>query len=222
MNFALLLLAGKSTRFDNNLPKQFYIINKKPLYYYPLKALSDSNDIDGIILVTLKEKVMEVYDAVNAFKINKVKAVIAGGNTRNESVKLGLDKLKEYLKPDDIVLIHDAARALLDTNIISTAINETKKKDATTFALRSFDTLVKAKDFIITGYINRNETFRVQTPQTFKYSLILEAYNQHITTNDDTELVSNMNKKVYLLKGDSKLFKVTTFMDIKKLKSYLC
>jgi len=222
MNYAVLLLAGSSTRFLNNIPKQFYKVNDKPIYYYSLKALNDSKDIDGILLITLKDKVMDVYNETKSFKFNKVKAVIAGGNSRNESVRFALTKLKEVLQDDDIVLIHDAARPLLDTKLINYAITETKSKDATTFALRSYDTLVKATNYTITSYLNRNEIFRVQTPQTFKFSLILEAYKSNKFTNDDTELVTNLNKKVYLLKGDPKLFKITSIEDIDKLKSYLC
>lgn len=222
MNYALLLLAGNSKRFNNKTPKQFYLVKGKPIYYYPLKALNDSPLIDQIIILTLEDQVMDVFSYTKSNKFNKVKAVIAGGATRNETVKFGLNKLKEVIKDEDIILIHDAARALLDTHTIEIAINETKKKGATTFALHSYDTLVKASsNYEVNAYLERNEIFRLQTPQTFKAKIVMNAYKNMKNTHDDTELVFLNKNKVHLLKGNERLFKITNFDDIKKLESYL-
>lgn len=220
MNYALLLLAGNSKRFNYKIPKQFYLINNHPIYYYPLKTLNDSKDIDGIIILTLSDKILEVFNFAKFNHFNKVKAVIAGGATRNETVKFGLNKLEEYIKDNDIVLIHDAARPLLNTNDIKTAIIKTIQLGATTFALHSYDTLVKAEDYVVNQYIKREEIFRLQTPQTFKYQIIKKAYQNYKITNDDTELVFLNNNKVHLLKGDERLFKITSFADLKKIESY--
>lgn len=222
MNYALLLLAGSSKRFNNKTPKQFYLVKGKPVYYYPLKALNDSPLIDHIVILTLENKVIDVFNDVKNFKFNKVKAVISGGNTRNETVKFGLNKLKENIQDEDIILIHDASRALLDLHTIEVAINESKKKGATTFALHSYDTLVKASNnYEVVSYLERNEIFRLQTPQTFKAKIIMDAYNHMKETHDDTELVFLNKKKIHLLKGSERLFKITNFDDIKKLESYL-
>ncbi len=222
MNFALLLLAGSSNRFKDNTYKQFYLVNNKPLYYYPLKALNDSKEIDQIIVLTLKDKIFDVFNFVKQNNLNKVKAVIGGGNSRNETVKFGLEKIKETANEDDIVLIHDAARALLTSIDVDNAIKETKTKDVTTYALHSYDTLVRAKNFEVVQYLNRDEIFRIQTPQTFKFKLINNAYKNFKHTNDDTELVFLTKHKVHLLKGSERLFKVTTKEDIKKMETYLC
>lgn len=222
MNYALLLLAGSSKRFNQKTPKQFYIVKGKPVYYYPLKALNDSPLIDQITILTLKDKVLDVFNYAKNNMFNKVKAVISGGATRNETVKFGLNNLKDAIKDDDLILIHDASRALLDTKTIEIAINETKRKDATTFALHSYDTLVKAaNNYEVNGYLERNEIFRLQTPQTFKAKLIIDAYKNNKNTHDDTELVFLNKKKIHLLKGNERLFKITSFDDIKKLESYL-
>lgn len=223
MNYALLLLAGSSNRFKDKTPKQFYLIKGKPLFFYPLNALEHSNEIDGIIVLTNKDKVLDVYNFINKNNFKKIKAVISGGITRNETVKLGLSKLKEFAKDDDIVLIHDAARVLLDKEIIEIALKETIRKEATTFALKSYDTLVKSyPNYQVKEYLNRDEIFRIQTPQTFKYKIIMDAYLNNKITNDDTELVFINKKRVYLLRGSEKLFKVTTKEDIKKVELYLC
>jgi len=222
MNYALLLLAGSSNRFHDKTPKQFYLIKDKPLFYYPLKALNESKNIDEIVILTLKDKIFEVFSFVKENKLDKVKVVIAGGNSRNESVRFGLNKIKEKANEDDIVLIHDAARAMLTSLDVDIAINETKKKEATTFAIRSYDTLVKASNYQVNQYLNRDEIFRIQTPQTFKFDLIYKAYQNNKFTNDDTELVFLLNKKIHLLKGSERLFKVTTKEDIKKMESYVC
>ncbi|MCQ2792543.1 MAG: 2-C-methyl-D-erythritol 4-phosphate cytidylyltransferase [Bacilli bacterium] len=221
MNYALLLLAGNSKRFLQNTPKQFYLVKNKPIYFYPLKALNDSPLIDGIIILTLKEKVMDVFNYSKNQHFDKVRVVISGGNSRSETVKFGLSKLKEIAHDDDLVLIHDAARPLLDKTTIEIAIKETMNKGATTFALHSYDTLVKANNYIVASYLNRNEIFRLQTPQTFKFKIINDAYRSFKNSNDDTELVFLKNEKVHLLKGSERLFKITCFDDIKKFESYL-
>ena len=76
-------------------------------------------------------------------------------------------------------------------------------------------------NYEVNAYLERNEIFRLQTPQTFKAKLILEAYKLNKNTHDDTELVFLNKKKVHLLKGNERLFKITSIDDIKKLESYL-
>lgn len=222
MNYALLLLAGSATRFKSSVPKQFYLLDKKPLFFYPLNALNESKNIDYIVLVVPENKVTAIKDFVKKHKIKKVLCIIAGGNTRNKSVKNGLEAIKKKAKDSDIILIHDAARPLLDQEIIANAIKETKKKKATTFALRCFDTMVKANNKCeVQEYINREEVFALQTPQTFIYKIIKNAYQKVQKSNDDTELVHHLKHTVYLLEGYEKLFKITSKEDIQKLTSYL-
>ena len=222
MNYALLLLAGSSKRFNNKTPKQFYLYHKKPLYLYPLIALVRSTKIDDIILITNESRVLEVYGFIKKHRLGKVKAVIAGGKTRNESVRLGLKKLNEFAHDDDLVLIHDAARVLLNDEDIAYAIKETKIKGATSFALRSFDTLIRSfPNYQVKEYIDRMDVFRLQTPQTFKYHLIKEAYmRQNGPKFDDTELVYQIKKPVHLLKGSERLFKITNTDDLIRLEAY--
>lgn len=222
MNYALLLLAGTSSRFKNKTPKQFYLYHKKPLYLYPLMTLVRSTKIDGVILITNKNHVMDVYQTAKRHHLSKVKAVIQGGNSRNESVRLGLIKLSEFAKDDDLVLIHDAARVLLIDDDIAYALKETKNKGATTFALHSFDTLVRSHpNYQVKEYIDRMDVFRLQTPQTFKFGLIKDAYlKQKGLTFDDTELAFRLKKQVHLLKGNERLFKITNTDDLIRLEAY--
>ena len=100
MNYALLLLAGSSKRFNNQVPKQFYIVKGKPVYYYPLKSLNDSPLIDQIIILTLENQVLDVFNYVKSNKFNKVKAVISGGDTRNMTVSFGLKHIKDQVKEE--------------------------------------------------------------------------------------------------------------------------
>lgn len=222
MNYALLLLAGSSTRFKNSIPKQFFLVNKKPVFFYPLCTLSKSKAINQIVLVVPKNQIVNIKKFVTRNKIIKVKHIIAGGKTRNESVKNGLNAIKNHAKANDIILIHDAARPLLGKEDIALAIKETKKNGATTFAYRCYDTMIKINSkYVIKEYLNRDEVFALQTPQTFKYEIIKEAYKTIQKSNDDTELVHRLHKSVHLLNGSDKLFKITNAQDINKLKSYL-
>ncbi|MBP5301457.1 MAG: 2-C-methyl-D-erythritol 4-phosphate cytidylyltransferase [Bacilli bacterium] len=228
MNYAILLLAGSSNRFKDKTPKQFYKIKNKPLYFYPLEILEKSKKINGIILVVPKNKILEINNFTHKhFKNNKIKAIIEGGLTRTESVKNGLNFISKTLKckKTDLILIHDAARPLIDEKIISKAISKTKIKKATIFAIKNNDTVVKTIDKKIKKYLDRENIFFIQTPQTFCFNVINNAYkNINIKTvknSDDSELVFKKNINIVLLEGDKKLFKITYKNDIKILKQLL-
>ena len=226
MNYAILLLAGKSTRFiinkNNKIQKQFYIIDDKPLYFYSLNVLNNSKNIDVIIILTIKNKIKIVRKFVKKNNFSKVKSIIAGGNYRSKTVKLGLEELnKMKINNNDIVLIHDAARPLIDDNIIDIAINKTKKFKATIFALNVTDSIIESKNKYVMKYLKRENIFHVQTPQTFIYKYLKKAYQNFKIKNDDSELVFLIKKKIFLLNGYEKLFKITTFDDIKKFNFFL-
>lgn len=225
MNIGLIVAAGKGTRIKSiNIPKQFISINKKPLIVYTLETFQQHNLIDKIIIVTNSEYLNEMQDICDKYSLSKVCYIVQGGNTRKESVFNGLLKLKELgVNKDDIVLIHDGARALVSDDIITNNIEECIKNNACTTAIKLTDTAIKSLDKkTIETYLNRDEIFLIQTPQTFKFDLILKAHENELVDNnlitDDTSLVLNLNHNVSLVEGSRMNFKVTTDDDLEFFK----
>ena len=226
MNIAIIVAGGSGKRMKGlDKPKQFTLVNGKPLIAYTLEAFDKNENVDSIVVVANTKYFPEVMDICNEYRIEKIMFVVPGGKTRQESVYNGL--LGCGASHDDIVLIHDAARPLVSDRIINENIEACKKYKAVETAIKVSDTIVKSADArTIKGLENREELLQVQTPQTFKYSLILKAHQnarKRMTTptTDDATLVFQEGKKVHVVMGDRLNFKVTTNDDLELLEAIL-
>ena len=229
MNIALILAAGSGTRMGNTeKPKQFLLLYGKPLMIHTIEAFENHNDIDAIVVCTNKEYIDQVMVWCKQYDLFKVKAVVAGGDTRQQSVFNGLNEIKKIIKSDDdAVIIHDAARPLISYKIIDDNIEGCKKYGAVDTVIKASDTIVQSADSAtITNIPNRNELYQGQTPQSFKFSLIynahLKAMNGEIkNVTDDAKLVIESGHPVHLVNGSTQNFKITTFDDLMLLKALL-
>lgn len=228
MNIALIVAAGNGSRMESaDRPKQFLLVKEKPLMLYSVKAFQMHENIDAIVIVTNASYVEQVKEWCKEYQLNKVRLVVAGGITRQESVYLGLQAVKSISLDieNDIVLIHDSARPLIDKSIISANISACKQYGATCTALKAKDTIVRSVNAQnIDGVANRQELYQCQTPQAFKLSLILTAHekNRDITTaTDDAQLVLGLGRDVYLVDGSVLNFKITTDADLLVLNALL-
>ncbi len=217
--FVLLLAAGSSTRFADNTKKQFFKVKGREVLYYSLNTFNNSELIDEIIVVSSSEDFEIITNLVNANNFTKVKAIVVGGNVRQESVKNGLD----YIKEDGYVLIHDSARPLVDEKVISSLIEALKDADGATPAIKVVDTIVKVKNGELLSFENRDELYRIQTPQAFKVNVIKEAHQKFEgkEATDDTQLVKLLDKKVVIIPGEEKLKKITTLEDTNAIEAYI-
>ena len=230
MNIALIVAAGNGSRMESaDRPKQFLLVKEKPLMLYSVKAFQMHENIDAIVIVTNNEFVDQVKSWCKEYQLNKVRLIVPGGFTRQESVYLGLQAVKSIsLNVDnDIVLIHDAARPLIDKAIISANIATCSTYGATCTAIKVKDTIARSGNAqTINGVANRQELYQCQTPQAFKLSLILAAHEQSKnnalnTATDDAQLVLALNKDVYFVEGSSLNFKITTDADLVLLNALL-
>lgn len=229
MNIALILAAGTGSRMGNaDKPKQFLPIYGKPLMVHTIEAFEAHDEVDVIVIVTNDIYIDQVKVWCKQYDLGKVRAVVAGGNSRQISVYNGLTAVKELAKgKDDIVLIHDAARPLISQKIISDNIKGCKEFDAVDTVIKASDTIIRSTDEkTICDIPNRSELYQGQTPQTFKLSLILEAHEKAKSglvpnVTDDAKLVLSLGKKVHLVEGSKQNFKITTFDDLMMLKALL-
>lgn len=212
-NIAIIVAAGHSSRFHHAVPKQYFIINGKPILRWTIEAFLTSTLIDNILVVINKEH-EELY--CNLIKNLNILDPIIGGKTRSASVLLGLQALEQYGPRN--VLIHDAARPLVSTKIIDKVILQLKNDVAVDLGIGINDT-IKYDNSRNIKIIDRKKLYATQTPQGFKYRTILNLHKKNkIPHTDDIGLCIKNNIKVCKVEGDHRNIKITNVFDIKLLQ----
>lgn len=213
---AIVPSAGKGERMGKK--KEFLLLGDRPILAHTLKPLEDHSQISEIILVVNEKSIEKCKrEIVEKYGFKKVKEVIVGGKERQDSVYNGL---KEVKKDCDIILIHDGARPFLTEDLITRSIQEAEKHKAAVVAVPCIDTIKfaqKEKDTALET-LDREYLWMAQTPQTFKYKIILKAYEKAREENfkgtDDASLVERMNQPVKIVRGSYDNIKITTPQDL--------
>ncbi len=215
-NYAIIVAAGKGRRMGAGINKQFLNIKGKPILYYSLSVFSKHPFIDGIILVCSSDEIDYCKEQiVEKYNIKKVVKIVSGGKERQDSVLSGLRAISDC----DVVLIHDGARPFVSYKIIEDGINHAKTYGACTCGINPKDTIkIKNNDGFSEGTLDRSKLFCVQTPQCFKYDLIMECHEKLIQdcgfVTDDSSVIERYGKKVYLYEGSYSNIKITTQEDL--------
>lgn len=221
---AIVLAAGSGKRMNSKVHKQYLVIQDRPVLYYSLKAFEDSA-VDEIVLVVGKgEEEFCRKEIVDKYGISKVKAIVEGGKERYHSVFEGLKQTSDA----DYVLIHDGARPFVNQDIIRRCMQEVQKYQACVVGMPVKDTIKIADE---EGYAkqtpDRKNVWMIQTPQTFSYALIYEAYEEMLKTEDtaitDDAMVleRTKGKKSKLIEGSYRNIKITTPEDLLIANVYL-
>ena len=228
MNIALILAGGKGSRMGNtDQPKQFIDIYGKPLIIHTLECFDRHREIDYIIVACLKEWQEDLKIWIRKYDINKVKWIVDGGESRQESVYNGLKLIEKEIEGEDIIIIHDSARPLVSHRIISENIDAAKSYGAADTVIPTTDTIIRSEDTkIIHSVPKRNELYLGQTPQSFRFSIIKKAHeyskqNDIKEATDDCQLVLKTGHPVHMVNGDSLNFKITKAEDLLLLKSVI-
>lgn len=212
----VIVAGGKGRRMGAKVNKVFLKLNDKPLLYYALRSFSRNSHISEIIVVTAHDDIeFCLNEIVKKYKFDKVSSVISGGVERQDSVYNGLKSLKKC----DIVLIHDGARPFINDIIIEEGIKNAKYYGACACGVRPKDTIkIIDTDNFSKETLDRDSLFIVQTPQCFKYEIIMECHerikNEKLKVTDDTSIVENYGYKVFLYDGSYNNIKITTPEDL--------
>jgi len=201
MNVGIILAAGKSTRFNSEIPKQLYQINGKSIIDYSIELLSKY--LDDIIIVT------------NSDLSDKIKGnvIVNDVDSRLESIRVAFDKIK----PCDNILIQDAARPYITESMMEELLESSKKNLHSQFYLPLLNGLAKNTAF---GYEtpNREDFIELCSPQITNYEIFKHIFNSYINTGEECEIlpiVSRFEMKYNLIQGHYKyLRKITTLEDI--------
>lgn len=215
----VLLAAGKSSRFQGD--KLFSEVKKKPLIYYPIETFLSCSQIDTLIIVCNKKNESKIDQLLLNFETETKIELILGGNSRQESEQKALKTLKERnVHEDDLIVIHDSARAFLPEQLLFNLIDHAKENQSAAPFIKS---PLLSKDMF--EYVNEN-IVEIQTPQIFNFKTLNKAYIKTPESNfdsvDTTERVSNeTGLEASLIQGSNLNKKITFKEDLDKIQILL-
>lgn len=217
---ALILAAGSGRRMNAPVKKQYMELASKPLIYYALRAFDTSEVIDEIVLVTAKEEQKYCRKGIiERYCIRKVTSIIEGGKERYHSVYCGLCAIEEC----GYVLIHDGARPFVTDEIILRTLEGACECQACAAGMPVKDTIRLVDDKGFTKETpNRNSVWSVQTPQTFAYRFIKDAFDLYMKSGQNTPVTDDVmvaelmtGQKARMIEGSYSNIKITTPEDLK-------
>ncbi len=218
--WALLVAAGTGERLGEERPKAFVRLGELPLLAEPLRRLEDSGWIDAIVVAVPADWEEPAILLAEELSATKVVAVVAGGATRADSVRIALAEV-----PDDavVVLVHDAARPLVTDELIERVLAPLSDGwDGVVPGLELTDTVKRVRDGAVSETVDRTGLYVVQTPQAFLAPVLRRAYAGELTgATDCASLVEAIGGRIKVVEGDPRLLKVTTRADLEVVASWL-
>ena len=228
MNVALIIAGGSGKRMGLNIPKQFVNIKGKPVIIYTLEAFQKHPSIDEIYCVCINgwQDMLQAYS--KQFQITKLREIFTGGASTQESIRNGIFGLSN-IDEDDIVVIHDGVRPLVEDSVLSDVIIKCKEFGNAVSSMPYNEQIFVIKDENCTKqYIPRDTLRRVVTPQAYKYGKLKWAYkkafeeNIGITTSSYTNtMMVDLGETLYFASGSDKNIKLTTKENLELFKAYL-
>lgn len=211
---AVIAAGGMGKRMGVGFPKQFILLDDKPILLHTAEKFEKCSEIDEIIVVTEKDSIALTKEILKGIK--KLKAVVPGGAERQNSVFNGLNALSEDI---DYVLIHDGVRPFIENSNILKIIEEVKVYKACVMGVKTKDTIkICTPEGIVADTPKRDLLWNAQTPQTFEVKLIKEAYRRiiekGISVTDDSMAAEYMGIKVKMTEGSYSNIKITTPEDL--------
>jgi 2-C-methyl-D-erythritol 4-phosphate cytidylyltransferase len=217
--WAVLVAAGRGDRLGADRPKAFARLGDRVLLAEPLERLEASDWVDAIVLVVPPSWEEPAILLAEELGCGKVSACVAGGASRTESVRLGVDEVPEDA---DVVLVHDAARPLLDSAVVERLLAALGEGyDGAVPALPIADTVKRVSGADVVETVAREGLVVVQTPQAFVGSVLRSALAGATEASDCASLVEAAGGRVRIVDGDRRLVKVTEPADLALVASWL-
>jgi 2-C-methyl-D-erythritol 4-phosphate cytidylyltransferase len=226
-NIAIILAGGMGQRMGASIPKQFLELKGKPIIVHTIENFERNPSVDGILIVCKADWTDVFRDMADKYGLRKVKWIVNGGETSHDSTRNGIFALKDELGPDDFVIIHDAARPILPQGVIDEMLEVAHEKGNASVAIPVYETVIRTDDQK-SGIeeLDRNSIMRVQTPQTYRYSMILPLYERAEKENKHDFVYADLvaiyyGERIYFSRGFVNNIKVTKPEDLPLCESLM-
>ena len=228
-NIALIIAGGSGTRMGQDIPKQFINVFDKPVLIYTLEGFQKHPQIDEIEVVCLDGWHDVLWAYSKQFNITKLKWVVSGGNSGQESIRNGVFNLEGKCNYDDIIVIHDGIRPLVDETVLTDVILKARQYGNAVTSLPYNEQIFVSDDDISTvKYIPRETLRRVSTPQAYSFSKLLWGYKKAFSegigiygSSYTNTMMVELGERLYFAAGSDKNIKLTTKDDLEMFKAYL-
>jgi len=208
---AIITAGGSGSRMGSPIPKQFLLLNQKPLLWYTISAFLEAFQDISIILVLPQDYMTAGAELVNELQITDQTTLVVGGSTRYHSVQNGIQQIKN----PSVVFVHDGVRCLVTPNLIKRCFEQTIEKGSAIPAVTCTDS-VRILNNDSHKAINRDQVKIIQTPQTFLSAILIPAFNQPYQEffTDEATVVESLGQAVHLIEGEYNNLKVTRPADL--------
>lgn len=229
MNTAIIIAGGVGARMGMNVPKQFIVINDKPVIIYTMECFQNHPMIDSIVLVCIDGWQETARRYAEKFGITKLREIVTGGESGQESIRNGVYSLKGICNDEDVVVIHDGIRPLVDQGVLSDVIVKCKKYgNAVTSMPYNEQIFIKDDEYSTTKYIPRETLRRVATPQAYTFGLLYEKYQEAFEkkigiygSSYTNTMMVDLGVKLYFAAGSDRNIKLTTRDDLELFLGYI-
>lgn len=235
-NIAMIIAGGVGARVGANVPKQYIKVNGKPILVYTMEAFQKNSRIDAITIVCQKEWEEDIWAMAKEYQITKLEHIFYGGAVGQESIRNGVFGLEQYYSEEDLILIHDAIRPLVDDAVLDDCINVAAENGnaivcipcVTTMLQKERDELGeqgKGLESSLEVY-PRDLIMETQTPQAFSLGLLGKCHREALErdiTNETAScaLMTRLGHRVYFSKGSEKNIKITVPEDIDLMEALI-
>ncbi len=226
---AIIVAGGSGHRMGQDIPKQFINVYDKPVLIYTLEGFQKHPQIDAIEVVCIDGWHSVLWAYAKQFGIDKLKWVVSGGNTAQESIRNGVYNLEGTAADDDVIIIHDGIRPLVDESVLTDVIVKARQYGNAVTSLPYNEQIFVADDEVSTvKYIPRETLRRVSTPQAYKFGKLLWGYRRAFEeeigiygSSYTNTMMVELGERLYFAAGSDKNIKLTTKDDLEMFKAYL-
>lgn len=229
MNIAIIIAGGVGSRMGADIPKQFIEVDGRPVLSYTLESFQNNKLIDAIEVVCIEGWEKDVWKYKEKYGISKLKWIVKGGKTGQESIRNGVFNLKNVASNNDIIIIHDGIRPLVDDSVLDDLIEKCKKYGNAVTSMPYNEQIFLVDDEISTvKYIPRETLRRVATPQAYKFNLLFEKYKEAFEkeigiygSSYANTMMVELGVRLYFAKGSDRNIKLTTPGDLEIFKAMI-
>lgn len=231
MNIAVIIAGGSGNRMGQDIPKQFINVYDKPVLIYTLEGFQRHPMVNAIEVVCIQgwESVVQAY--ANQFNIDKLKWIVPGGSSAQESIRNGVYNLEGKASKDDIIIIHDGIRPMIDDTVLTDVIEKAQEHGNAVTSLpynEQIFVVSKDDDQTTTQFIPRETLRRVSTPQAYRFDLLDDKYHEAyekgigiIGSHYTNTMMVELGVRLHFAKGSDKNIKLTTKDDLELFKGYM-